>query len=150
MSVVTVADVIKHAERFEEMLEDFYRNVAARSAREGVRMLADYMGRHRRRLKEAIAELDRDEYERICAIPIPYEPEAADCRCFEKVELAPDASAADLLDVAVRFDECLMSFYRQVLRQENDHALSDLFEGLIHSEQQDAVELKKIKAMDYF
>ncbi len=79
-----------------------------------------------------------------------YEPQAADCRCFESVELAPDASAAQVLDAAVTFDECLIKFYRQVVQQPVDEDVRELFEGLIHSEERDEIELMKIKAMDYF
>jgi hypothetical protein len=37
-----------------------------------------------------------------------------------------------------------------VLRQELDAEVRELFESLLHCEEWDEVELKKIKAMDYF
>lgn len=150
MAVIAVADVLRHAEDFEGMLERYYRDVAEHTTRDGVRMLADYMQRHCRRLEEALARLSSEEYRRICAFPIRYEPQAADCRCFEGRELPPDATAADVLDMAVRFDECLILLYRQVLQQEIDEEVRELFESLVHFEEGDEIELKKIKAMDYF
>jgi len=150
MAVITVADVIEHAERFENLLEEYYRKLAVEATRDGVRMLADYMARHRQRIAEALGKVPPEAYRRICAIPLRYEPQAADCRCFEGVDLPPDASAADVLDVAVKFDECLINLYRQVLRQEVDEHVAELFQDLISCEQRDEIELKKIKAMDYF
>ena len=57
---------------------------------------------------------------------------------------------AALLDVAVILDECPVSLYRQVLPQPVDEEIREFFESLVRSEERDEIELKKIKAMDYF
>ena len=150
MAIITVGDVIKHAEDFERMLKDYYTGLAERSQREGVRLLTDYMGRHCARIGKALAQLDDDELQRILKVPLRYEPQAADCRCFDGMELPPDATAAQVLDAAMTLDECLIRLYRQVARQPVEQDVIELFESLIHTEERDEVELKKIKAMDYF
>ena len=108
------------------------------------------MGRHRVRLDEQIARLPEGAYESIRDTPLRYDPLAAEPRCFEGRDLPPDATAAEVLDTAVQFDECLVNLYRQVLQQDVDRAIEDLFEALLQAEQQDEIELKKIKALDYF
>ncbi len=150
MAFVTVDDVLCTAEGFEERLVKYYKALCDSSTREGVRLLADYMGRHRRRLSAALERLDPDERERISACPIRYEPEAPDVSCFKNRELTPDATAHEVLDVAIEIDECLAELYRQVLRQDLDQEVKDLFESLVRSEERDEVVLKKIKATDYF
>lgn len=150
MAVITIADVLHRAEEFKSMLADYYHDVAERSSREGVKMLTDYMSRHRVRIAERLAKLAPEEVRRICSTPLHYEPQAADCRCFEGVDLPPDATAAQVLDAAVTFDECLIKLYRQVVQQPVDEDVRALFNGLIRAEEQDEIELKKIKAMDYF
>ena len=150
MAVISIADVLHHAQEFESMLADYYHDVAEHSSKEGVKMLSDYMSRHRIRIAEQLAKLPPERVNRICSTPLHYEPQAADCRCFEGVELPPDATAAQVLDVAVTFDECLIKLYRQVAQQPVDEDVRELFEGLIHSEERDEIEKKKIKAMDYF
>lgn len=150
MAVVTIGEVLEHAENFERMLADYYRNVAGRSVREGVRLLADYISRHRVRIESELGELSPEQVRRIRSAPLCYEPQAADCRCFSGMELPDDASASDVLDTAVTFDECLIRLYRQVLQQPVDREVRELFESLVACEQRDEVELKKVKAMDYF
>ncbi|MFH1502515.1 MAG: hypothetical protein ABIG03_05675 [Candidatus Eisenbacteria bacterium] len=150
MAVTTVADVLRTAESFEGKLVDYYTGVAERSTREGVKLLTDYMGRHRRRLAEAIDRLEPSDRARICAFPIRYEPLAPDCSSFEDRELPPDAPASEILDIAIELDGCLIDLYRQVLMLELDQEVADLFESLVRAEERDAIELKKIKAMDYF
>lgn len=150
MAVTTIADVLKQAERFEQMLADYYADIAEHTTREGVRMLTDYMARHRVRMHEELAKLAHDRVEHICASPLRYEPDAADCKCFEGLDLPPDATANDVLNVAMILDECLMNLYRQVLQQDIEPEVRELFESLLRSEERDEIELKKIRAMDYF
>jgi ferritin-like protein len=108
------------------------------------------MSRHRKRLRAELEKLDPKELRRICAMPIHYQPDAADCRCFSRVTLPSDATAAQVLDAAVTFDQCLVNLYRQAAQQTGDGSVRELFESLIRSEERDEVELKKIKAMNYF
>lgn len=153
MAVITIAQVLEHVEEFERMLAEFYANVSHRTTGEGVRLLMDYMSRHRRRTHVALFKLpvkSVEQIHRICNTPLEYEPHGADRHSFEGVELSPDATAAEVLDAAIRFDECLIGFYRQVVRQPIDQETKTLFESLIRFEQDDEIELKKIKAMDYF
>jgi len=148
--VITVADVLKHAEIFEKSLADFYAQLAQDTHREGVRLLTDYMSRHRVRIHEALSRLDQGEVARVRAQPIRYEPQAADCHCFDSIDLSPDATAAEVLDVAVTLDACLVNLYSQALRQTDDVETIEVFSSLIRFEERDEIELKKIKAMDYF
>ena len=148
--IITVDDVLRHAREFEQMLESYYTMITATTTREGVRLLTDYMSRHQARIAAALAKLPSDRLQRIRSLTIRYEPQAADCRCFEGATLPPDATTAQVLDAAVTFDECLIRLYRQAARQLDDEEALELFEGLIRMEERDEIELKKIKAMDYF
>ncbi|MBM4017570.1 MAG: hypothetical protein FJ288_04445 [Planctomycetes bacterium] len=132
------------------MLSAYYATIASHTAREGVRLLSDYMARHRVRLRDALDRLDPSDAARLSETPLRYQPKAADCTCFEKVHLPEGATASDVLDAAITFDDCLILLYRQVLAQEIAPEASELFESLLRSEQRDQMELKKIKAMDYF
>ena len=150
MAIVTIAQVLACAEDFERMLAEFYARLSQQTTREGVRLLTDYMSRHRQRTHEALSKLPGRDMYRICKIPLRYDPHAADYHCFEGVDLSPDATAVEVLDTAVKFDECLVLFYRQVVCQDVDKKVKELFESLIQWEEHDEIELKKIKAMNYF
>lgn len=149
MAIVTIEDIIQHAERFEEMLVSYYENLAKHTERQGVRMLTDYMSRHRRRIESALEALPAERVRSVCSTPLRWEPEAADCRCFEGMELPDNATAEQVIDTAITFDECLVRLYRQVLQQPVDEEVKELVGGFLQVEQQDEIQLKKIKAMHY-
>ena len=150
MSITTIAEVLEHVDEFERMLADFYAKVVQASTRDGVRLLTDYMSRHRQRTLKALAKLPDKQMQNICRTPMKYELRGADRSCFEEINLPEDATAAEILDAAIEFDEHLIQFYRQVLKQPVNKEIKEIFEGLVRFEQQDQIELKKIKALDYF
>ena len=153
MGIITIAEVIEQVNIFERMLAEFYAKLAHQSTREGVRLLSDYMSRHRQRTLTALLELPIDEAEeirRVCHTPLHYEPQGLGKCCFEGIELGPNASAAEVLDVAIEFDECLIRFYKQVSQQPVHQHVKELFESLARKELSDEIELKKIKATNYF
>jgi hypothetical protein len=65
-------------------------------------------------------------------------------------KLPPDPVAGEVLDAAVSFDECLVQMYHSAAEQPVSQDIKDFFESLIRNMEQDEIELKKIKAMDYF
>jgi len=150
MSVTNVACVLRRAGDFEHQLMTYYLDLAEQATREGVRLLTDYMARHRRRLAEALERFPAEEYQRISALPLRYEPVSAECDHFKARVPSPDATAAEVLDLAIEFDECLISIYRQVAQQDVEPEVKELFESLVHREERDEILLKKIKATHYF
>ncbi len=153
MGIITIVEVLERVNDFERMLAEFYAKLSHQTTREGVRLLTDYMSRHRQRTHIALFKLpikEAKEIRRICHTSLRYEPQGLDKCCFEEIELASNATATEVLDVAIKFDESLIRFYKQVLQQPVDRRIKELFESLVRKEQKDEIELKKIKAMDYF
>jgi len=147
MQFITVEDVLDHARRFEDMLVDYYGRLSDRAVHEGVRMLAQHMAHRQQRIINALNTFTPEQRNEIHRTPVRYEPEAADGNCFRGRELPADVTTAEVLEVALVFDECLARFYRQILRQEVSEEVRDLFEGLLRLEEGDEIQLKKIQAV---
>ncbi len=153
MDIVTIADLLRRIENFEDMLADFYEKLSHETTSEGVRLLCDYMSRHRRRTHKALFELpveNVDQIRRICNTPLRYEPAGLNSHCFDKAKLTPDATGEEVLEMAIKFDECLIQFYRQVVQRPVSREIKTLFENLILWEQNDKTQLNKIKSSHYF
>ena len=78
MGIITITEVLERVNDFERMLADFYAKLSHETTREGVRLLSDYMSRHRQRTHIALLELPIDEIaeiRRICHTSLRYEPQ---------------------------------------------------------------------------
>lgn len=147
---IVVEDVLRHAKEFEHRVAELYAKVSHEATREGVRLLADYMSRHRVRIAEALGKLSQRQIRHVYAVPLRFDPKAACGKGLTQEPPGPDATAAQLLELAMALDECLMRLYREVLAQPVDEEVKEVFESLLCAEQRDEIELKKIEAMDYF
>ena len=150
MAIITIKNVLKHADQFEKMLADYYASLSDKTTREGVRLLTNYMSRHRIHIDAALKKIPESQVKQILSERIRYEPQGADMHTIEAFQLPINVTAAQFLDAAISFDESLITLYRQVIRQTNDEQIKLFFESLLHAEERDEIELKKIKAMDYF
>lgn len=150
MLAVTIGRVLDHVEKFEDLLAQFYKTISEKNSHEGVRLLTEYMSRHSHHIKDLLNDLPAETKAHILKVPLSYEPHMPGCDCFETIDLPTDADADHVLDAAVLLDECLMQLYRQVVRQPVEQQIKEVFEELIQVLEQDEIELKKIKAMDYF
>ena len=64
--------------------------------------------------------------------------------------LPPNATASQVLDIALELDQCLIRLYRQAADEAVDRRARELFQKLIEAETRDKISLQKIKALDYF
>lgn len=150
MLAVTIGQVLEHVEQFEDLLAQFYKRISEDSPHDGVRLLTEYMSRHSHHIKDLLNDLSPEIRAHLLKVPLSYEPHVPDCHCFETLDLPVDADAQHVLDAAVLLDECLVSLYRQVARQPVERQVQDFFEQLIQVLEQDEIQLKKIKATNYF
>jgi len=131
MAIITIKNVLEHAEQFEKMLADYYANLSENTTREGVRLLTDYMSRHRIHIEAALEKIPESQVKQILSERVRYEPQGADIHTIEASQLSSNATAAQVLDAAITFDESLITLYRQVIRQTNDEQIRLFFESLI-------------------
>ncbi|MDH4202066.1 MAG: hypothetical protein OEV87_04165 [Phycisphaerae bacterium] len=150
MRAITIGQVLDHVEAFEDLLSTFYETFSRESSHEGVRLLTEYMSRHSHHMRDLLSKLPEEKVSHFLKVPISYQPHIPDCHCFERIEITPETEAAEVLDAAVLLDECLMQLYRQVVRQPVEEQIRELFEELILIVEQDEIQIKKIKAMNYF
>ena len=151
MSVVTLGDVLDRVREFEHRLESFYADLRDRATNDGVRLLTYYLARHRRHLPSALECCSERDLESVRRTPCKYNgPQFGPAECFEGKELPSTVKADRLLDTAIEFVAGLAGVYRWVSEQSLGGKSLSLFQSLLRIEESHLVELKKIKAMDYF
>ncbi len=79
-----------------------------------------------------------------------YELQGLRRRCFEEIKISPDAVAEEVLDAVREFMSIWYDFTGRCLQQPVDQKVKELFQSRVRKEQEDEIEMKKIKAMSYF
>lgn len=151
MAVVTVGDLLERAADFERRLEAYYAALRDTAKDDGARLLVQYLARHRRHLPDALGSLAPEDLAAIRAVPLKYDdPDFAPERRFAGVSARSDIRGREVLEQAIALVEELLRFYRWVGSQPVGAQASSLFDTLRRIEERHVIELKKIRAMDYF
>ena len=151
MSLVTVGDLIDRASDFEICIEKYYADLRDRAVNDGVRLVTYSLARRKRRLVETLDNYSSKQIELIRRIPVKFEVVDLRNESYFSDRILPDDTNADtLLRNAVEFVELLISFYREIAQKSPGEEIGVLFSSLLKIEEKDVIELKKIRAMNYF
>jgi hypothetical protein len=151
MALMSVAKFLEKVRETEKSMSDYYCRINNATKKEGVRLLTDYLCRHRNRLEEAMSELDDATAGHLNKIMLkcPVDFAWIDRNTRFKTG-ATEIDGRDLLDIAVQFDTGLIGMYRQVSELPLIEEALAFFNSLIKIEEKDIVMLKKITATNYY
>jgi len=148
MAIVTVGDILDRGRDFEARLETRYAEICDHAADGGVRLVAGYLARCRRRQEKSLSELEPGMLHRVRRVElkfdIPFNPDANPAS-------VPEPPGGDaLIEAAIRHDADVSGLYRAVLQQPLNEEARSVLEALVRVEERDMVMLKKMLAMHYF
>jgi len=147
MLAITIEEILEHIESFENSLTELFEHIHDETHDEGVRLLTDYIARHRHRTSAELQKCCQEEVGRIKKLPLQYQPDIPGEHTIKEVKLSTNASPLEILKAAIEFDECIMKMYKQIASQPLAHEVKELFEGLTTYETVDEIHLKEITHM---
>jgi rubrerythrin len=116
-------------------LEDVYERLEDESQDERARLLLDYLREHEENFKNVLRRYSQEEHSGVLDTWIQYDPEEDLRRALEESEMRPGMSLDELLAQAQRFNQAVISFYREALAQTNAPRVRELFESLLAMEE---------------
>ncbi len=148
---ISFKELIERALEFERELEHYYAEIRDTTQNEGVRLITYYLSRHRRRLQQAIDNLQKGTLEHLFKVKFKYDIEFAPEKDFHPLNKAiPDITGDELLEAAANYDVQLIELYKKILSNPMNVEASSFVESLIRMEEKDVVMLKKMLATHYF
>ncbi len=147
MRGITIEEILEHAEKFERDLAELYAKISKDTNVAAVRLLADYLSRHRNRVNDALSKIPPEQMQRIVKIPLQYEPIIPGVHCFREIKLPAGATVQEMFDAAMKFDDCIAQMFRQIAHQPVHTDIKEFFENLQQLEENDQLELEKLQAM---
>ena len=127
-------DVLDKVRDFHRKLSEFYAKMQEMAHREKVRMLLGYMSRHEMHLEECLARYENEGAKGILDTWFQFTPPIAKWEFFEKLDLNADMSVDDVIQTAIKFDDCLVEFYLQVSEMAACEDVRALFSKLLNME----------------
>ena len=137
MASQTVRQLLERIQDFHRQLGAFYEATAEQAARAKAKALLEYMGQHERALQACLADYERDASAKILDTWIQFLPDLEQCQDFDEVEISKDLSVEDVVRMSLRFDDCLIRFYREMAEIAVSQDVKEAFESLARLEEQE-------------
>ena len=113
MAIEQTKDILERARTLHRELSDFYQRLKDDTQRERVKMLLDYLSRHESLMDERLKEYEESAARSLLDTWYKIAPAQEIRRTMENLNLHPDMSVAEVLDIALRLDEVLIELYKQ-------------------------------------
>ena len=137
-------DVLEHAREFHQKLSVFYENLKRSAGKERTRALLDYMSRHEKYIDDCLAQYEEQVSDNVLDTYFKYGSESTKMTAISDFEIKPDMDVDDVVEAAMHFDACLISFYREMAQRSLSEKVREVFENLLVMEQHEQVELSKM------
>jgi hypothetical protein len=144
-------DVLAGAEAFHRQISEYYHRVSDQSSQQRIKMLLDYLSRHEQQLADSLADYEHDASQAVMDTWFQSKHKMDICAVLKDVEISPDMSVDDVVDVGLKVDECLIAMYRDLAESAPSEDVRNVFQNLLDMEEEEKRRLVKnaLRAADF-
>ncbi|TFH19973.1 MAG: hypothetical protein E4H10_17195 [Bacteroidia bacterium] len=129
-----VSEIIELIEEYHEGLSDYFLSLETKTGDERVKMLLEFLGKSEAFLAEYLETYRKTTPNRIMNAwvkYVPWLPTDIYCECRKNVNLQPPLNTYNVLNAAIHFDDCLISFYTTLVQEIQNERVGEIFSNLL-------------------
>ena len=130
MRFKTTRDVLDRIVLFHKNLSEFYQRLSSVNEMARVKLLLDYMSRHEEQLRKNLAHYEDGVSAKILDTWFKYDPSSTILKNCDENPLKPYMSVEEVMDMALKFDDCLLNFYTKMAENCCIEDLKEIFSNL--------------------
>jgi hypothetical protein len=151
MTGATVGDMIDKMQEYEHLLNNIYSDLRGRSSRDVVRLLTYRLAREHNHVARFLKNYPAEQIAALRSVRLRHpDTEFLPERCFEDEYLAAQIKPTELLDSAIRIFDILACFSRWLANEPVDPKAQKLLSELAKAEEEEIMNLTKLKAENGF
>lgn len=138
MRFETTRDVLDYVKQFHRKARNLYSELADQEEQERLKLLLNYLSRHENHLAKSLADYEKETSEKILNTWFQYVPDQALLESINDIDIEPNLSVDEIVDLAMRLDDCLIQLYKEMI----DHSsaiseVKEVFQNLLDMEKQE-------------
>ncbi|MCD8523991.1 MAG: hypothetical protein LRY66_03520 [Saccharospirillaceae bacterium] len=135
MSYSTVKDVLEYSRRLHEHARNLYQQLRDQTQRERVDMMLQLLAAHEDTLARSMTSMQEHASQKVLTEWHQFEPGSISDALKNSQELHADISVDELVSVALKIDDYMISLYQQMLSEATSADSRQLFQNLIALEE---------------
>lgn len=148
MPPVRMIDVLERAREFHELLSVKYSDSSALANRPEVKVLLTFISRHEAALAQALRDYEQGASKAVLESYFEATPDFRNLMVTDATHIAPDARFEDVVQLALQYDEALMTVYRECEREAASEELREAIHSLLEMESREEVKVMRATLTD--
>lgn len=149
MSYSTVGDILQYSKDLHIHTRKLYEQLRDNSQRERVEMMLDLLAEHEKTLGAQVADLQGSASKAVLEEWHQFEPKKIDEVLANCSSLNADMSVDDLVNLALKLDDFMIEFYRQIASEATSRATREIFTNLIELEENEKMQIVRASLSAY-
>jgi hypothetical protein len=129
-----VSEIIEIIEQYHKGLSEYFISLKTQTGDERVVLLLEFLGKGEAFLAEYLEKYRKTAPKRIMHAwvkYVPWLPTDIYCECRKNLHLQPPLVTYNVLDAALHFDDCLISFYTTLVQEIDNERVGEVFSNLL-------------------
>lgn len=142
MSNEQTRDILEHAQHFHRQVSQYYDELGSHTDKQRIKMLLDYMSRHERNMAKSLAQFEHSAPRNVlnACFKVGHEFKSC-CEVVKDLNVTSDMSVDDVIEMGMKFDDCLISVYQDLAETAADERVRRVFQDLLELEQKEKRQL---------
>jgi len=128
----TTKEILDHVTSFHQSLKDIYFKIDDLGEKEKLDLILAFTEQHKRRLQENLNLYEKETPDKIKKIWLKYISEDDLSNECNNINLHPKMSIEDVIETALKFEDCLIRFYEKVVERCHFPEVQKIFENLLN------------------
>ena len=150
MSCERTRDILADAEAFHRQIGEYYQQLSDQAEKQRIKMLLDYLSRHEEQLADSLADYEQSASTAVMDTWFQSKHKLNFCETLKDVEVKPEMSVDDVIDLGLKLDECLITMYRDLAENAQCEDVRTVFQNLLDMEEEEKRQLVRnsLRVMD--
>lgn len=137
----TERNILDHARYYHNFLAAYYKKVAEETEQPRIKLLLDHLSLHEKYLEAGLARFQEEASAHILETQHKFTFCEKKLKQLQKKGITPVDSVDEVMRKAIELDDCLVDFYRDLLRQTTSAALKEIYLNLITLEESEKMQM---------
>ena len=127
-------EFIDYVRSFHHLLSQYYSKLKNNSQKEKVKMILDYLVEHESKMESTLLEFEDNISSKVGKFWFSFIENNKLPECFKQPEMHTEMTIDEVLEKAIRFDECLIALYKHLSDYASIPEVKSFFESMADME----------------
>ena len=138
-----VREFVDFGKHLHGKIKELYEDLNEHAQLERVKLLLDFLSRHEQHMEESLARFEKESRHGILEAWLEYSPGLDVDKVMDRFRLRENPSSDEIIQIAMDFDDALVSLYREVAEKANNSKVKALFNNLLQLEESEKIQVAR-------